>query len=97
MPYHSDLNMVHLDRYRYLELLAEAQKKKSEELQGQIDMDVLRTLPEGHEVLFGNPDIKAVCLYSRLSSLFSLKHEGTLPSSSHLGSSPPNNRILPRA
>jgi hypothetical protein len=45
---------------RYTELLAHATALRNEELTSQIDMDVLRTMPEGHEVLFGNPAVKQV-------------------------------------
>ena len=41
-------------------MLAHATAQRSEELVAQIDMDVLRTLPEGHEIMFGNPAVKQV-------------------------------------
>jgi len=43
---------------KYVEMLAHAQENGGEDVVAQIDMDVLRTLPEGHEVLFGNPAVK---------------------------------------
>jgi hypothetical protein len=43
---------------KYTELLKYATEHHREDLVAQIDMDVLRTLPEGHEVLFGNPVVK---------------------------------------
>lgn len=48
---------------------------KNEELLTQIDMDVLRTLPEGHEKLFGNAAVKQSL--SRVLLVWALDHPAT--------------------
>lgn len=60
---------------QYTEMSNRAAETKDEELLNQIDMDVIRTLPEGHEVLFGNAAVKAAL--SRVLLVWALHHPAT--------------------
>eukprot|EP00026_Physarum_polycephalum_P004733 Phypoly_transcript_04756.p1 GENE.Phypoly_transcript_04756~~Phypoly_transcript_04756.p1 ORF type:complete len:508 (+),score=75.92 Phypoly_transcript_04756:526-2049(+) len=59
---------------KYADMLAHATAQR-EELTAQIDMDVLRTMPEGHEVLFGNPAVKQAL--ARVLLVWAVHHPAT--------------------
>lgn len=60
---------------QYIEMLAHATSQPRTELVAQIDMDVLRTLPEGHEILFGNQEVKQAL--ARVLLVWAVQHPTT--------------------